>query len=451
MADKYLTVGQLTKYVARKFDQDPYLETVYLTGEISNISRNNPNGHQYFTLKDEDTQISVVMFRYAFQKIKFQPKDGDKVLVVGRVSVYQPRGNYQLIIEHMEPDGIGQLYRLFEERREKLSKEGLFDLPKKKIPRFPNRIGIVTSSSGAVIHDIMLNVQKRYPLVELVLYPTIVQGSEAAHSIAENIKKADQTKSFDALIVGRGGGSFEDLFAFNEEEVILAIAEASTPIISSVGHETDTTLADLAADYRASTPTEAAVIATPVLQDEILNIQTLTSRMNNTYRQFLLQQFKRLERSENSYIFKQPERLYEQSSQALDLSSKELHRNMQAYLQDLNRQLETYHYQMKRFQPEHMISDASQQVDQIDHALHRQFKFYLNMKEHQTSQLISSLDLLSPLGTLARGYSFTSKEDKIIKSVHELNINDLIDIQLHDGQVKAEVQTITKQDEGELE
>lgn len=449
MADKYLTVSQLTKYVARKFDQDPYLERVYLTGEISNISRNNPSGHQYFTLKDEDAQISVVMFRGAFQKIKFRPKDGDKVLVVGRVTVYRPRGNYQLIIEHMEPDGIGQLYRLFEETREKLSKEGLFDLPKKKIPRFPKRIGIITSSSGAVIHDIMLNVQKRYPLVELVLYPTIVQGTEAASSIAENIEKADRTQSFDTLIVGRGGGSFEDLFAFNEEVVVRALAAASTPIISSVGHETDTTLADLAADYRASTPTEAAVTATPVLEDELLNIHTLTSRMNNSFRQSLLQQFKRLERSENSYIFKQPERLYEQSSQALDLSTKELHRTMGTYLQDLNRQLETSYYQIKKFRPEQMISDAEEQVDQMKDALHRQFNFYLNMKQHQTSQLISSLDLLSPLGTLARGYSFTSKEDKIIKSVHELNVHDLIDIQLHDGQVQAEVQTITKQDKGE--
>ncbi|MDO5456947.1 MAG: exodeoxyribonuclease VII large subunit [Atopococcus tabaci] len=449
MADKYLTVSQLTKYVARKFDQDPYLETVYLTGEISNISRNNPKGHQYFTLKDEDAQISVVMFRYAFQKIKFQPKDGDKVLVVGRVTVYQPRGNYQLIIEHMEPDGIGQLYRLFEERREKLSKEGLFDLPKKKIPRFPKRIGIITSSSGAVIHDIMLNVQKRYPLVELVLYPTIVQGSEAGRSIAENIKKADQTKSFDVLIVGRGGGSFEDLFAFNEEEVIRAIAEASTPIISSVGHETDTTLADLAADYRASTPTEAAVIATPVLQEEILNIQNLTSRMNKTYRQFLLQQFERLERSEKSYIFKQPERLYEQSSQTLDLAEKELHRNTQTYLQDLTLRLEKFDYQMKSFRPEDLISEAQEQTARTVQGLHRQFKFYLNMKEHQTSQLISSLDLLSPLGTLARGYNFTIREDQIIKSAHELEKDDQITIQFHDGKVKAKVETINEQNKGE--
>lgn len=449
MADKYLTVSQLTKYVARKFDQDPYLERVYLTGEISNISRNNPNGHQYFTLKDEDAQISVVMFRGSFQKIKFRPKDGDKVLVIGRVTVYRPRGNYQLIIEHMEPDGIGQLYRLFEETREKLSKEGLFDLPKKKIPRFPKRIGIITSSSGAVIHDIMLNVQKRYPLVELVLYPTIVQGTEAAYSIAENIKKADQTQSFDTLIVGRGGGSFEDLFAFNEEAVVRAVAAASTPIISSVGHETDTTLSDLAADYRASTPTEAAVAATPVLEEELLNLQSLISRINNTFRQSLLQQFKRLERSENSYIFKQPERLYEQSSQALDLSTKELNRTMEDYLQDLSRQLETSHYQIKKFRPKHMIADAGQQVDQTEDALNRQFNFYLNMKKQQTSQLISSLDLLSPLGTLARGYSFTSKEDKIIKSVHELKVHELIDIQLYDGQVQAEVQTITKQDKGE--
>lgn len=242
MEPVYLSVTALTKYIKRKFDADPYLERVYLTGEISNY-RPRP-GHQYFSLKDDHAVISAVMYKGRFDKLAFKPKEGMKVLLIGRVNVYESGGTYNIMVEHMEPDGIGALYQAFSELKEKLTREGLFSLPKKKLPVFPKRIAIVTSPSGAVIRDIMTTVKRRYPIVQLVLYPTIVQGKDSAANIVSNLKLIEDKGDFDTVIVARGGGSIEDLWSFNEEAVVRQIAAMSVPVISSVGHETDTTLAD---------------------------------------------------------------------------------------------------------------------------------------------------------------------------------------------------------------
>jgi len=264
VSERYLSITAMTAYLKRKFDADPYLERVYLTGEISNF-RLRPN-HQYFSLKDEHAKLSAVMFKGAFQKLSFQPEEGMKVLVIGRISLFESSGSYQLYIEHMEPDGVGALYQAYAQLKEKLAKEGLFQLPKQTLPAYPKRIAILTSPSGAVIRDIITTVRRRYPIVQLVLYPTVVQGEKAAGELIKNIQRVEEDGQFDTMIIGRGGGSIEDLWPFNDEHLARTIVAAKTPIISSVGHETDTTIADLVADVRAATPTAAAELAGPVFR-----------------------------------------------------------------------------------------------------------------------------------------------------------------------------------------
>ena len=284
--DQYLTVSALTQYIKRKFDVDPYLHRVYVVGEISNF-RLRVNGHQYFSIKDEQAKINVIMFKSAFAKVKFQPEEGMRVIVSGRISVYPGNGSYQLYVDSMQPDGVGALYQAYEQLKAKLDKEGLFKAPKQAIPRFPKKIAVVTSRSGAVIRDIITTVKRRYPIVQLVLFPVAVQGNEAAPNIAAQIKFINTLPDFDTIILGRGGGSIEDLWPFNEEVVARAIFESRIPTISSVGHETDTTIADLVADVRAATPTAAAELATPVLTDVLTDLQKTELRVINAFKNIL--------------------------------------------------------------------------------------------------------------------------------------------------------------------
>lgn len=303
--EQYLTVSQLTKYISKKFEYDPYLEKVYLKGEISNYNPRRRGMHQYFSLKDESAIISVVLFAGAARRIKFNPEDGMSVMISGRVSVYERGGNYQLIIDSMQPDGIGALYLAYEQTKEKLTKEGLFDeILKQSIPKYPKRIGVITSRSGAVIQDILTTVKRRFPIAEIVLFPTVVQGEQSADSIVLNIEKAEAKEDIDIIIIGRGGGSFEDLFSFNEEKVVRAIANAKTPIISSVGHETDTTLTDLVADLRAPTPTAAAELAVPVLSEEILKLEEYEQRLVRSFNAKLQYLTSQLTKATNSVIFR---------------------------------------------------------------------------------------------------------------------------------------------------
>lgn len=447
MSQKYLTVSQLTRYLSYKFERDPYLQTVYLTGEITNFDRNNPNRHQYFTLKDDQAQIPVVMFQSDFKKVKFKPKHGDKVLVIGRVQLYQPHGKYQMVIQHMEPDGIGQLYKLLEQTKEKLQTEGLFDFERKPIPAFPKRIAVVTSSSGAVIHDIILNVKKRFPIVQLVLYPTVVQGEFAATSIAKNITLADQRGDFDTIILGRGGGSFEDLFAFNEEAVVRAVSACQTPVISSIGHETDTSLTDLVSDYRASTPTEAAVVATPVLEEVVERVHLDRQRLNLAFQNKYQQVKKRLELLVGSYVLSQPQRLYEQNAQRLDLAERDLNSQMTHFVNGLKHGFKHLDWRMNHISLAEKLKTAAENKFDLDRKLHQTIQLLIDQDKQKASQSIQALDLLSPLRTLARGYSVTSSQGRIIKSIDQVQKQDLLDIHLVDGQIKARVEDIKKKDD----
>ena len=287
--DKYLSVSALTKYLKYKFDSDEHLRMIYLKGEISNFKAHS-TGHLYFSIKDENSKINAIMFNRSASNLKFTPVEGTKVLVAGRVSVYEATGSYQIYVEEMLEDGVGNLYVAFEQLKEKLTKEGLFDNKyKKSIPKIPSRIGIITAPTGAAIKDILSTIKRRFPICEAILFPSLVQGDNAAEDIVKNIKKADEY-NLDVLIVGRGGGSIEDLWPFNEEIVARAIFDAKTPIISAVGHEIDFTISDFVADMRAPTPTGAAEMAVPNIIDLLKYIDQLKIRLNeNVYKKINFQ------------------------------------------------------------------------------------------------------------------------------------------------------------------
>ncbi|MGY3766526.1 exodeoxyribonuclease VII large subunit [Vagococcus vulneris] len=442
----YLTVTALTKYLKRKFDADPYLERVFLTGEISNF-RYRPNAHQYFSLKDDKAKLSAVMFKQAAGQLKFKPEEGMKVLVVGRVSLYEASGNYQIYVEHMEPDGKGALYQALEQRKAELLKEGLFNPDfKQSLPKFPKKIGIVTSPSGAVIRDIITTVRRRYPIVQLVLYPTVVQGDQAAADIVKQIKRADESSEFDTLIVGRGGGSIEDLWPFNEEAVVRAIFEAHTPIISSVGHETDVTLSDLAADVRAATPTAAAELAVPVLTEELVKISDRKRRLLQVMTREIQKKRAVLDRLNASFIFRQPQRLYEPYALKVDNLKKELEKQLTQKITLDKQGYTNLNQQLHLNSPAHRLNQAVQTVEYLNQRLINGMNKYMTMQQDRFSDATNQLDILSPLRTITRGYSLVKKENQIIRSVETLKPDDEIYLVLKDGEARATVRTIEKKE-----
>lgn len=439
--EQYLTVSQLTKYIARKFEYDPYLERVYLRGELSNYNPRRRGQTQYFNIKDESAIISSVLFPSSARKLRFDLEEGLSVLVEGRVSVYERGGNYQIIIDHMQPDGIGALYLAYEQTKEKLSKEGLFsgDL-KKQIPKYPKRIGVITSQSGAVIQDILTTVKRRYPIAEVVLFPTIVQGEQSAASIVKNIERAEAMGNLDTLIIGRGGGSFEDLFSFNEEIVVRAIANARTPIISSVGHETDTTLTDLVADLRAATPTAAAELAVPVLTEEMLRLDELEQRMMRMIQTRLQYLSSQLNKITNAMIFRHPERLYDGYIQNIDQLEMQLTGRIDKIITEKNQALEILSQRLRSYPFKSVIKDQENQVDFMASQLLSSMAALLKNRDYKVNTSIQALEHLSPLRILQRGYALVEKEDEVVKSVESLNDGDLINIRLVDGVVNARIE-----------
>ncbi|KRM35848.1 exodeoxyribonuclease VII large subunit [Agrilactobacillus composti DSM 18527 = JCM 14202] len=441
--EKYLTVTALTQYIKRKFEVDPYLDQVFLRGEISNF-RLRPHNHQYFSLKDAHAKINAIMFKSAFEKIKFQPEEGMQVLVVGRISVYEPTGAYQIYVSQMEPDGVGALYLAYEQLKAKLAKEGLFGQEKRPLPHFPKRIAVITSPSGAVIRDIMTTVARRYPIAQLVLFPAVVQGEGAKDSLVTRLKQVNTLGNFDTLIIGRGGGSIEDLWPFNEEQVVRAIAGSKIPIISSVGHETDVTLSDLAADVRAATPTAAAELATPVLQDEILNIQKLRLHLIQSFRQRLKLAQNHLHQIQRSYVLQQPQRLYENYVQRLDMAQNGLLRNMKVVFEQNQQQYRNLKQRLIFSNPQKLATTYQQTVQRDQIALIRAFANYLQRQRQNFQNQAQALDHLSPLKILGRGYSYTELQTKIITTVTQVQKNDNIRVHLQDGVLDATVQKITK-------
>jgi len=443
----YLTVTALTQYLKAKFERDPYLDRVYLTGEISNF-RLRPNAHQYFSLKDNKAKISAIMFKSAFEKIKFTPEEGMKVLVVGRISLYEATGNYQIYVERMEPDGLGALYQAYEQLKAKLSAEGLFDAPKQLLPRFPKRIAVITSPSGAVIRDIITTTQRRYPIAQLVLFPAVVQGDGAADILVDRLNQVNQQGDFDTIIIGRGGGSIEDLWPFNEERVARAIVASQIPVISSVGHETDTTIADLVADVRAATPTAAAELATPVLTDEVLKLQQQRLRLYQAFSKTLALNKKQLVHLQNSYVLKQPQRLYDGYLQNVDQLHRRLLLAQQQRLQTSQQNVQLLQQRLQSQSPSGAIQQAQRMLTDTDHRLKRAIESLVQNRRQQAGQAVAALDLVSPLKILGRGFAYVTDDNQnVMKKTTDFTIDQSIELHVQDGLVNARVTATHKGDE----
>ncbi len=416
---EYVSVANLNQYIKSVIDKDTYLNKVYLKGEISNF-KNHTTGHLYFSLKDDTSRINAVMFNGNARNLDFKPEDGMNVLVEGRVSAYPVSGSYQIYVEKMQPDGIGNLYIEFEKLKKKLQAEGLFDEKnKKKIPKYPSKIGVVTAPTGAAIKDIMSTIKRRFPICEVILFPALVQGKSASLSIVEKIKIAD-TYGLDTLIVGRGGGSIEDLWAFNEEIVAKAIYECNTPVISAVGHEIDFTIADFVADLRAPTPTGAAEMAVPTIIDTLNIIDNYKIRLNKNIKNMVNKKFIELRAVKQSFILKNPMAMYEVKMQKLDTLIESNNKNMMHYL-------EIKQSDLKKIQESYILTHPESLIDNYQKSLHL---------------VLNTLKALNPLGVLEKGYSVIKCNNKIVTDVKKLKENDEVEIRLFKGSAKAQIKEI---------
>ena len=420
MNNNYITITEVNRYIKEILNDDLLLKRVYLKGEISNFKAHS-RGHFYFTLKDENSRIAAVMFSFNNKNLNFTPYDGMKVLVTGKIDVYEASGAYQIYVEDMAPDGIGALYVAFEQLKKKLLAEGLFDKEKKKkIRRVPNTIGIITSPTGAAIKDILTTIKRRFPVCNTILFPALVQGEEAASDIAKKIRLANELKDvygIDTLIVGRGGGSLEDLWPFNEEIVARAIYDSDIPVISAVGHEIDITISDYVADLRAPTPTAAAELAVPDINTIITYLDTARSRSFTALNNIINNNYQRLEGIKNSYILTRPITMYEIKEQKLDILLDNLNRNINKILENNRIKLYTYSNSYILNNPEMLYKYSAQRLEHI----------------------ISKLEVLNPLNTLNRGYAIIKKEDKVLSSIKNINKDDIIKISLKDGELSSKV------------
>ncbi|MGN0523279.1 MAG: exodeoxyribonuclease VII large subunit [Eubacterium sp.] len=392
---KPLTVTQVNTYIKALLDEIPHIKNIYICGEISNFKHYYNSGHMYFTLKDEKSQLKAVMFSSDNYSLKFQPENGMKVICFGQIGVYERDGVYQLYCRDMQPQGVGSLTIAFEQLKEKLEAEGLFrEDNKKPIPKYPKKIGVVTSKMGAAVEDIKNVISRRYPLCDIIIVPTVVQGDAASGDIVKSIKFLDSMGDIDTIIVGRGGGSLEDLWAFNTEAVARAVYECNTPIISAVGHETDYTICDFVSDLRAPTPSAAAELAVP-------DIIELRLKLNN---------------------------LYGGIEQAMDYRLLSLESKLKALEQSacLNSKAGFYDNAIKTFN------------DYLD-KLNSSFQNVLNRKQSDLSVVAGRLDALSPLNVLARGYSIVTKNNKVVKSTDDICVNDDLKITFKNGNANVKV------------
>lgn len=423
---RYLTISEFTSRLKGIFDSSKVFQNMYLKGEISNFKRHT-TGHLYFSIKDEGSVINAMMWSRDAMNLTFEPVDGTKVLVHGRITVYEARGTYQIYVDNMIEDGIGELQIQFEKLKKQLMSEGLFyeidGLYRKNpdkvrpLPRFPERIGIVTAPTGAAVRDIISTIKGRYPLCEILLFPCLVQGEFAKEDIVKQIKKAE-SYNLDVLIVGRGGGSIEDLWAFNEEIVARAIYDCPVPVISGVGHEPDFTIADFVADHRSPTPTGAAKDATPVTKDDLLEfIGKDKIRIQNAIKNIIKKQRLILDKYMNSYVIKNPIRMYETKRQRLDwLFDK---------IQSVN--------------PLNICSKEQTKLENINDKLNWIVKNKVDSTKIRYNNLIEKLELVNPLSILKRGYSVAYKDGNIVTDIKKLKKEDKLNIRMYNGEVNVSV------------
>ena len=417
MNDKYLTVTAVTRYIKHKIESDTNLRKIYMKGEISNFKAHS-TGHFYFSIKDENSVIKAIMFSSNAKKLGFIPTEGMKILVTGTISLYEATGNYQIYVDELIEDGVGNLYIAFEKLKEKLSKEGLFDLKyKKQIPKYPNKIGIVTASTGAAIRDILSTIKRRYPICETYLFPCLVQGDTAPMDI---VKKLNQAENFgvDVIIVGRGGGSFEDMNCFNDENVARTVFKMKTPVISAVGHEVDYTIIDFVADLRAPTPTGAAEMAVPNLFDLYNLLKQYNIRLNEVVLKNINYKKLVMDKLKTSYVIKNPMLMFNTKKQNLDIKIEKINNILK---EKINLKKE----KINLIKNSYIIKNPE--------------IIYKNKKQNFI-RLIEKIEILNPMSILKRGYTITYVNDKVIKSVQEININDLIKINYHDGYIEAKVE-----------
>ncbi|MEB8374186.1 exodeoxyribonuclease VII large subunit [Mammaliicoccus sciuri] len=439
--DKYLSVTSITKYIKYKFDQDPHLLNVFIKGEISNFKRHS-SGHLYFALKDDKGVLSAMMFKSSANQLSFNPKEGDQVLVEGRIGVYESRGAYQIYVQSMQLDGVGLLFEKFEALKKELAEKGYFDQEHKlSIPKYPKKIAVLTASTGAAIRDICSTLDKRYPLAEQVLMSTLVQGKGAKDNIINNIKEAD-SMGVDVIIVGRGGGSIEDLWSFNEREVVEAIYHCKTPVISAVGHETDTTLSDFVSDVRAATPTQAAVIATPDINALYQLISNARQYLTKHITQTIQQDKHKLKQLSSYYKLKTPSLLYDQETQKLDELQKQLSRNLEQTVTRNNHKLDILQNKLRITPIYNKTFQFRQDFNRLNMLQTQLVNRIISQKKQVLTNKLAQLDALSPTQIMLRGYSIIEKDDKIITSKNDLKIDDDITINLKDGKINANVKEI---------
>jgi exodeoxyribonuclease VII large subunit len=438
---KIYSIKDLNRYIRMKLDSDVVLSDVWIRGEISNFTHHG-SGHMYFTLKDESSRIKSIMFASHNQRLPFVPKEGTKVIARGNVTVYERDGQYQFYATHMQPDGIGSLYMAYEQLKRKLEQEGLFAAERKRpLPRFPRCVGVVTSPTGAAVRDIIITLQRRFPQVAVVLYPVLVQGKGAGPSIVKAIETLNAMGEADVLIVGRGGGSLEELWAFNEEPVARAIAASGIPVISAVGHETDFTIADFAADLRAATPTAAAELAVPNAAELAAQLRTAEHRL----RQGLLRRSQRggerLASLQRSLALVGPRRQLAQHAQRLDGLRTALSRAAQTRHRLARERQAVLHHSLQRFHPLASVSAARQRTESMTRQLTGAMQGHLRDKRSRYVSELRHLDALSPLKVMSRGYSlvYDENEQHLIKSLKEVEMGDLVNIKLSDGKLSCQV------------
>ena len=417
MVRQYLTVSALNRYLKFKLDNDSELQNILLKAEISNFKRHS-RGHLYLSLKDDSSSISAIMFVSNTARLNFNPKDGDKVIVEGYISVYEAYGTYQVYIQKMDLDGVGDLYLAYEKLKEELEKKGYFQASHKKtLPRFPKTVGVVTSPTGAAVRDIINVIESRFPLTKIIIYPALVQGVNAKESIAEQIEKANQNGLCDVLIVGRGGGSIEDLWAFNEEKVAKAIYDSEIPIISAVGHETDFTIADFVADVRASTPSHAAEIAVRNYRDILVDIDTLKNRLKNSLVNLYNSSLRHYQTVVNRNVLKNPKRLIE---------TKELY-------------FSNIYDRLVKVSPLNVISLRKDKVINFEKQLRLDYKYQLNQIQSDYQHLLEKLELVNPLNIMKKGFAIVRQDDLIKKHFNEIDKAKDINIEITGGEIIASI------------
>ena len=461
MENNNFSVSQINSYLKKKFNMDPKLKNIQVKGELSNY-KSYANGHDYFTLKDENSQIKGVLYKGRKRNLEFEPKNGMKVIIKGSIEVYEKNGYYQLKANTIKKDGIGDLYIAFEKLKKKLQSEGLFDKEhKKEIPKYPKRIGVITAKTGAAIKDIITTINRRYPQCEIYVFSTLVQGDFAAPQIVSQLKRS-QKYDLDTIIIGRGGGSIEDLWPFNEEIVAREIFDCKIPIISAVGHETDFTISDFAADLRAPTPTAAAELAVPQTDELNNRIYQISKRLTKIIENKISNNKERLDNICKKQIIKNPESIYDikqmhldQLINNLDHSSKDIITKNKSKLQllennsvlknpkniyenkktRLNNLIKNLNYSSKN-----IITENKNKLEIIKSSkILKNPNDIKNKKEERLIVNVDKLSILNPLLTLKRGYSIAKSKDKVIKSVKDVESGDEVDIKVDDGTINTKV------------